>query len=348
VKTALALAMITAAVPLALAPGQSQALTGGLAGGGVSALTFANPFHDDHSHMRVPFTTVGRAWSGSAASSPPPRVTIFGDSVPDSLQYVPEARALLASGLDLRLELTSCRRLVSPGCAYQGTRPESVLDIIQFSPLVTLGNVVVVDVGYNESAINYEADMSQVAIALVKLGVEHVLWVTMREQTDNYRQINDIIRTQARRWPQVQVVDWDAASRGQDWFQADGLHLNAAGALGLAKLLRAYILAACGSDCQPAIPSATELPKNVRLPRLRGAPVVGRRLTCSPGTWTGTRPIAYSYRWLRNGRDIPRAFRPSRRVHVSDAGLLLTCQVWAANAAGASEATAKALRARAR
>jgi hypothetical protein len=59
---------------------------------------------------------------------------------------------------------------------------------------------------------SYEADMSQAAIALVKLGVEHVLWVTMREQTDNYRQINDIIRAQARRWPQLQVVDWDAAS----------------------------------------------------------------------------------------------------------------------------------------
>jgi len=337
------------AIPLALAPGQSKAFGSDSSAKGVSSLTYApKRFYEELIRMRVRFRTAGRAGPRSTAPPSPPRVTIFGDSVPDSLQYVPEARALLASGLDLRLELTACRRLVSPGCPYQGTRPASVLDIIQFSPLVTLGNVVVVDVGYNESAINYEADMSQVAIALVKLGVEHVLWVTMREQTDNYRQINDIIRAGARRWPQLQVVDWDSASRGQDWFQADGLHLNAAGALGLAKLLRAHILAACGPDCQPRIPPATELPKNVRLPRLRGAPVVGRRLTCSPGMWTGTRPIAFSYRWLRNGRDIPRAFRPSRRVRISDTGLLLTCRVWAANAAGASEATAKALRARAR
>lgn len=285
---------------------------------------------------------------GNVSASDPPRVTIFGDSVPDSLQYVPEARQLLGNGLELRLELTPCRRLVSPGCAYQGDRPESVLDIVQISPLVTLGNIVVVDVGYNESAVNYEADMSQVAIALVRLGVAHVLWVTMREQTDNYRRINDIIRTQARRWPQLHIVDWDAASRGQDWFQADGVHLNADGALGLAKLLRANILAACGSDCQTAIPPAARPPKNVRPPQLRGTPVVGHRLTCLPGTWTGTPPIAFSYRWVRSGKEIARAFRPSRRVRPSDAGHLLACQVWAANAAGAAKATAKPRRARTR
>jgi hypothetical protein len=285
---------------------------------------------------------------GNVSASDPPRVTIFGDSVPDSLQYVPEARQLLGNGLELRLELTPCRRLVSPGCAYQGDRPESVLDIVQISPLVTLGNIVVVDVGYNESAVNYEADMSQVAIALVRLGVAHVLWVTMREQTDNYRRINDIIRMQARRWPQLHIVDWDAASRGQDWFQADGVHLNADGALGLAKLLRANILAACGSDCQTAIPPAARPPKNVRPPQLRGTPVVGHRLTCLPGTWTGTPPIAFSYRWVRSGKEIARAFRPSRRVRPSDAGHLLACQVWAANAAGAAKATAKPRRARTR
>jgi hypothetical protein len=282
------------------------------------------------------------------AASPPQRVTIFGDSVPDSLQYVPEARQLLGNGLELRLELTACRRLVSPGCPYQGTRPESVLDIVEASPLVTLGKVVVVDVGYNESANNYESDMSQVAIALVKLGVEHVLWVTMHAQTDNYRQINDIIRAQARRWSELQVVDWDAASKGQNWFQGDGVHLNAEGTLGLAKLLRATILAACGVDCQTASPAAAERPRNLELPQLRGTPVVGHRLTCLAGTWTGTRPIAFSYQWLRNGREIVRAYRSTRRVRSSDVGHLLSCRVWAANIAGISKATAKSIRARTR
>src|SRR5215831_4344384 len=90
------------------------------------------------------------ALAADGASPTPPRVTMFGDSVPDSLQYVPEARQYLGNGLDLRLELISCRRLVTPGCAYQGGHPESVLDIVSVSPLASLGNVVIVDVGYNE------------------------------------------------------------------------------------------------------------------------------------------------------------------------------------------------------
>jgi hypothetical protein len=284
--------------------------------------------------------------AADGAASQPPRVTMFGDSVADSLQYVPEARQLLGKGLDVRLELTACRKLATPGCAYMGTHPISVLDIVEASPLVTLGNVVIVDVGYNEPAEHYDEGMSQVMAALADRGVSHVLWVTMREQTDNYRRINDVIRAEARRWPQLQVLDWDAASRGQDWFQADGLHLNGDGALGLAGFLRPYVLAACGADCQ-ATSAPPHRPRNVRPPRLRGSAVVGRSLTCMPGTWTGTRPIVFSYRWLRNGNPVAHAFRPSYLLRASDADQLLACRVWAANGAGATPATAKAVRVRA-
>ena len=105
-----------------------------------------------------------------------------------------------------------------------------MLDIVKASSLSQLGNIVIVAVGYNDPANNYETDMAQVAIALVDLGVAHVIWLTLREQTDDYRQINATIRDQARRWPQVQIADWEKASRGKDWFNEDGLHLNADGA----------------------------------------------------------------------------------------------------------------------
>jgi hypothetical protein len=123
--------------------------------------------------------------------------------------------------------------------------------------------------------------------------------------------------------------------------------LNAEGALGLAKLLRPYVLAACGTDCPKASAPPAKLPKNVHPPRLRGAAVVGRRLMCSPGTWSGTRPIVFSYRWLRNGKEIPHAFRALRLVRKGDANGLLACRVWAANSAGATPATSKSARVRA-
>src|SRR5207344_65910 len=114
-------------------------------------------------------------------------------------------------GIDLRLELSPCRKLVPPGCPYMGERPPSVLAVVKSSTLAQLGNIVIVNVGYNDPANNYETDMAQVANALVDLGVAHIIWVTVREQTDDYRTINDVIKSQAPRWPQMQIADWDAA-----------------------------------------------------------------------------------------------------------------------------------------
>jgi hypothetical protein len=294
----------------------------------------------------VSFALVGVSTSGRGARAAPtagPRVTMFGDSIADSLNYVPEARQVLGDGVDLRLELAPCRKLVPLGCAYMGTRPPSVLDIVRSSSLSELGNIVIVAVGYNDPPNNYETDMAPVANALVDLGVGHIIWVTLREQTDGYREINDVIRAQAHRWPELAVADWEAASRGKDWFNDDGLHLNAAGAVGLATLLRPYVLVACGSACAPAAPTA---PRSIRRPTLRGTPVVGHVLTCRPGEWRGAGPIVLSYRWLRGTRVLAGQVASSRRLGDADRGRLVACRVWAGNAGGAASATSAALRVR--
>jgi hypothetical protein len=224
-----------------------------------------------------------------------------------------------------------------------GGRPPSVLDIVESSTLAALGNIVVVDVGYNDPENNYETDMAQVANALVARGVGHVIWVTMREQNDDYRLMNEIIRIQAHRWPEMQVADWEGASRGRDWFNDDGLHLNAAGALGLATLLRPYVLAACASACDDA---AGQAPRNVALPVLRGTPTVGRVLTCRPGSWSGARPIVFSYRWLRGSRVLAHAVGSTRRLVARDRARTTACRVWAGNSRGATQATSEAVRVR--
>jgi hypothetical protein len=284
--------------------------------------------------------------SGQGALSAP-RVTMFGDSVAESLAYVPEARRFLGDGLDLQLHLASCRRLASPSCPYMGERPPSVLDILQSSSVAQLGKIVIVDVGYNEPAVNYEPNMAVVVQALVDRGVEHVTWVTMREEGDNYRQINRVIRAHAPRWPQVRIADWEAVSRGKDWFNSDGLHLNAAGALGLATLLRPFVLAACAAACESASDPRAEAPRNLRAPVLRGIAAVGRLLACRPGSWAGSRPIVLSYRWLRNGKQIVGAFGRERRLGAADGRKLVACRVWAGNASGVAQATSKALLVRA-
>jgi hypothetical protein len=179
------------------------------------------------------------------------RVTIFGDSAAEVLDYVTDAKQYLSSGLDVNWELKVCRRLVELSCPYQGVRPPTVLDVVQSTPTGGLGPIVVIDVGYNDYVDQYQDDMETVLKALVAKGVDHVIWTTMHEVRQDYRSINTTIRAEAAKWPQVTIADFDAAAQGQDWFNSDGIHMNSAGAWGLAHLLRPLILAACGDPCSP-------------------------------------------------------------------------------------------------
>lgn len=196
------------------------------------------------------------AWTaGSAAGggSTRPRVTLFGDSVAAALAYQKQARTTLGRGLDLRIDAKVCRRLAQEGCPYKGLRPPSVLSLVE-RPAAPLGEVVVIDVGYNDPPTDYEADLDRVMQALVRQGVAKVIWVTMQARRPLYRTTNAAIRAAAARWPQIRVADWDRASRTRaSWFVHDGLHLSRSGALGLARFLRPLVLAtSCDAACQRA------------------------------------------------------------------------------------------------
>ncbi|MCZ7588413.1 MAG: hypothetical protein M5U27_06025 [Gaiella sp.] len=119
-------------------------------------------------------------------------------------------------------------------------------------PVKPLGSVVVIDVGYNDPPSAYGDDIDRVMQALVRQSVTTVIWVTMQEQRALYRTTNAAIRAAAKRWPQIQVADWDDASATKPkWFVDDGLHLSSAGAVALAKFLRPLVLAwTCTGQCQ--------------------------------------------------------------------------------------------------
>jgi hypothetical protein len=181
-------------------------------------------------------------------------VTLFGDSVAAAIAYQSTARKTLARGLDLQIDAKVCRRLAETGCPYKGDRPQSVLSLVT-QPAKPLGNVVVIDVGYNDPPSEYGDDVDRVMQALVRQGVTTVIWVTMQEKRPLYRATNAAIRAAAKRWPQIQIADWnDASSAKPTWFVDDGLHLSSAGAVGLAKFLRPLVLAwTCTGQCQRRI-----------------------------------------------------------------------------------------------
>jgi hypothetical protein len=178
----------------------------------------------------------------SADGSAHPRVTVIGDSITASLDYVPSARRYLGRGIELRADAVVCRRLVAASCAFRGSTPATALEVIG-SHGRSLGSVVVLNVGYNDWAAVYDVD--RVMRALHRAGVRTAIWVTLRETTTNYAQSNARIRSAARRWASSLVVaDWNAYSRGKPWFREDGLHLTASGAMALARLLRPLVVGA--------------------------------------------------------------------------------------------------------
>jgi hypothetical protein len=175
-----------------------------------------------------------------ATAAGKPRVTVIGDSVQASFSFVPKAVSRLGKGFDLRLDAVVCRRLVTSSCTYNGVTPKTALQVIQ-SKGSALGSVVVMNVGYNEGSGTY--DVNAVMRALRRTGVDHVVWVTLREQRSVYVAINARIRQAAGRWKRLSIADWNAVSAGKPWFGSDGLHLNSTGAYALSGLIRQKVLA---------------------------------------------------------------------------------------------------------
>jgi hypothetical protein len=183
------------------------------------------------------------AASGGSGATPPVRVTFVGDSVADALAYMPTAERAFGRGYDVAFDLRVCRRLATAGCPYRGTVPSSALDEVYASGEQT-GQVLVVDVGYNDDPALYRKGMDDLVQTAGALGVKRIVWVTLRETQSIFRQTNAVIRSEAKRYPQVEVADWNACSAGKPWFRSDGLHLTPAGATALAAWLRPYVVRA--------------------------------------------------------------------------------------------------------
>jgi hypothetical protein len=109
-------------------------------------------------------------------------------------------------------------------------------------------------------------------------------------------------------------------------------------------LVAAFAALTATSAAAPAVP-----PTNVTEPAISGTPRVGQVQRANRGTWAGTEPISYEFRWFRcEGRGAPDASDCRRISNASDntyvarqadAGFRLRVQVIARNADGRETAT---------
>src|SRR4051794_21721840 len=115
--------------------------------------------------------------------------------------------------------------------------------------------------------------------------------------------------------------------------------------------IRGYLAVAIASSALTALGGAggagaatTDKPSNTARPTISGTAADGQTLTGSAGSWSGTQPIAYSYRWVRcdtnakNCHSIGGADNSTYRVVGDDVGHRLVLRVDAKNSSGSQTA----------
>ncbi|HJR44380.1 MAG TPA: GH25 family lysozyme [Actinomycetota bacterium] len=89
---------------------------------------------------------------------------------------------------------------------------------------------------------------------------------------------------------------------------------------------------------EPATPPSNQSP-----PEVSGTAEVGRTLSASQGTWTGSQPISYSFAWFRCAgstcEPVVGGTEPTYELKPSDFGHQMQVTVTATNSAGSAEAT---------
>jgi hypothetical protein len=132
-----------------------------------------------------------------------------------------------------------------------------------------VGDVAVLALGYTYfwKPVVLRRQIDQALYALWTRGVRRVVWLNVRENRAERRDVNSAINAAAKRWGFVDIADWNAFSRGRrDAFEDDGYHLLRAGGRLMGDLIARHLARwRAGAPVSP-------LPRYG--PRLRTEPVV--------------------------------------------------------------------------
>jgi hypothetical protein len=249
--------------------------------------------------------STGLSPGGAGAASPGPRVSVISDSILTAVTWSnPPAQAVLTNGLDMQIDAAVCRRLNGQSCEFNGSHAPTTLSVIS-SWIAQLGSIVVIVDGYNDIPASFAGDVELTLDTLRDHGVQHVLWVDLRESRPEYAAKNAVLFAAAKQHPELHVLDWNRfSSPHPEWYQTDSIHLVPAGGLAIAGWIRQAIADAIS----PPPPPKLTVPA---LLKLRGR--VGVRLDRRLPAGTGTAPL----HWRTRSAALRRA-----RLHLSGSGEL--------------------------
>jgi len=181
----------------------------------------------------APATTVPPTTTAPATTVPPTPSTVVGGAAP------PVAGPVTAVGDSIMLDIQPELQVDLPGVRVDGLvsrQFETGIGVVQADRAAgTLGNVLVVELGTNGSVTSADIDAMMQAAA----GVARVVFVNVDVPRPWEAPDNAVIAAGVARYPGVAVLaDWyTLSSPHPEWFTADQVHLNPAGAQALAQLI---------------------------------------------------------------------------------------------------------------
>jgi len=177
----------------------------------------------------------------SSAAASEPTVLVIGDSVATGMFWHDDAIAVMQKDLAVKWDVAVCRTIGGTSCPFDGVRPPTLLQVVASRHVVP--PTVVVVAGYNDPAQSFPTDVDAALSALTAAGAQNVVWLTLREARAPYSEFNTILAEAQERWPQLVLVDWNAASESQPtWFQNDSVHLTRLGGLAMAHLAHGAVM----------------------------------------------------------------------------------------------------------
>ena len=193
------------------------------------------------------------------APTAPLRVSMYGDSV---LLGAKEELLAAFSDQQATVDAAEDRSLLGATSVLQGAGP-------------ALGDVVVLDFGYNDSSdptvFRGRIDAAMAAMA----GVRHVIWMNQHDWGPGRAGMNAELAAAQSRYPNLDVVDWNAeVAAHPDYVYADQIHLTPAGQPAFASLVRQHFDAWIRS----LTPTTTAAPSTTR-PSTTRAPHAARSST---------------------------------------------------------------------
>jgi SpoIID/LytB domain protein len=165
----------------------------------------------------------------------------IGDSVGESMKA--EFNAVITPAYpSMNYQALSNRCMVGPSCVAAAIGLPDAPAIINSLTPEQYPNIAVIQLGYNDDPNTLQSDVDQVVNALNARGIQRVVFVNLstRRTSRNYALSNAVLANAATSYPNVSVLDWNAASSDPTqgrWFR-DDIHLTNTGRAQFALFIR--------------------------------------------------------------------------------------------------------------